>query len=94
MEICLLLCWQAPFHLKRLKCGPGAGEGGGHGARRCTALGLHYLETMSWVGIMPRDGPSTYSYLSEMTDFTFRNAEPKQNVAEYWDEIPVLSYYM
>ena len=43
---------------------------------------------------MPRDGPSTYSYLSEMTDFTFRNAEPKQNVAEYWDEIPVLSYYM
>lgn len=43
---------------------------------------------------MPRDGPSRYSYLSEMTDFTFRNAEPKKNVAEYWDEIPVLSYYM
>lgn len=29
-----------------------------------------------------------------MTDFIFRKAEPKQNFAEYWDEIPEFGYYI
>lgn len=33
-------------------------------------------------------------YFLEIIDFICRNSEPKQNLAEYWDESPEFGYYI
>lgn len=43
----LTLVLASTLSFKEIEMWPWCGRGGGHGARRCTALGLHYLETMS-----------------------------------------------